>query len=102
MFSVRADFNERNTQRGSSLPGGAGGSCGHRAVAAPPSAISRCSGGTLPLFPSWAHQAATARLTRIGFLLGEGCPELAAAFREGLSRLGYAERRNIIIEARSS
>jgi putative ABC transport system substrate-binding protein len=61
-------------------------------------------GATLPLLPSWAHQTAPAAagLTRIGFLTGDGYPELAAAFRKELSRLGYTEGRNIVIEARFS
>jgi len=59
-------------------------------------------GGSLPLFPAWAHQAAPARPPRIGFLVGEGFPQLAAAFREELSRLGYIEGGNIVIEARFS
>jgi putative tryptophan/tyrosine transport system substrate-binding protein len=59
-------------------------------------------GGTLPLVASWAQQAAPARPTRIGFLLGQGYPELEASFREELSRLGYTDGKNILIEARIS
>jgi putative ABC transport system substrate-binding protein len=59
-------------------------------------------GGILPLFPSWVHQTAPPRPTRMGFLLGAGYPEMAAAFRNELSRLGYTEGRNIVIEARFS
>ena len=57
-------------------------------------------GGSLPFLPSWAIQTPPARLKRIGFLLGDGYPELAAAFRNELSRLGYTEGSDIVIEAR--
>ena len=59
-------------------------------------------GGALPLRPSLALQTAPARPKRIGFLLGDGYPELAAAFRSELSRLGYKEGGDIVIEARFS
>jgi putative ABC transport system substrate-binding protein len=52
------------------------------------------------LFPSWALQTAPARPKRIGFLLGNAYPELAEAFRNELSRLGYTEGRDVVIEAR--
>jgi putative ABC transport system substrate-binding protein len=57
-------------------------------------------GNTLTLFPSWALQTAPARPKRIGFLLGNAYPELAEAFRNELSRLGYTEGRDVVIEAR--
>jgi putative ABC transport system substrate-binding protein len=59
-------------------------------------------GGSLPLVPAWAQQAAPARPPRIGFLLGQGYPELEATFREEMSRLGYTEGKDIFIEARLS
>jgi putative ABC transport system substrate-binding protein len=54
------------------------------------------------LLHSRGVEAAAARPTRIGFLVGDSYPELAAAFRNELSRLGYAEGSDIIIEARFS
>jgi putative ABC transport system substrate-binding protein len=60
------------------------------------------AGGTLLWFRPWADQTVPPPPARIGFLLGEGYPELAAAFRNELSRLGYAEGGNIVIESRFS
>lgn len=57
-------------------------------------------GGALPLLPSEVLQTAPVRSKRIGYLLGDGYPELAAAFRDELSRLGYKEGSDIVIEAR--
>lgn len=59
-------------------------------------------GGALPLLPSWALQIAPARPKRVGFFNGDGYPDLAAAFRDELSRLGYKEGSDIVIEARFS
>lgn len=59
-------------------------------------------GGALPLLRSSALRNAPARPKRIGFLLGDGAPELAAAFRDELSRLGYKKGSDIVIEARFS
>src|SRR5262245_42696039 len=57
-------------------------------------------GGALPLLMAWAVETARIRPKRIGFLLGEGYPELEAAFRNELLRLGYSEGSDIVIEAR--
>jgi len=51
------------------------------------------------VLPACASRSRT-RPKRIGFLVGAGYPELAAAFRNELSRLGYAEGSDIVIEAR--
>lgn len=49
-----------------------------------------------------AHRSIPARAARIGFINGEGYPELVAAFESELSHLGYVEGRNITVERRIS
>ena len=59
-------------------------------------------GSALLAIPSRADPTMPPRAARIGFLAGDGYPELVGAFRDELSRLGYTESRNIVIESRFS
>ena len=43
-----------------------------------------------------------ARLARIGFAIGDGFPTLVEAFRSELTRLGYVEGQNLVLEERIS
>lgn len=51
---------------------------------------------------SCAHRDSASRVRRIGLLVGAGYPQLVAAFKSELSRLGYVEGENIVIEVRLS
>jgi len=57
-------------------------------------------GGALPLGAPWARQTASGGMIRIGYLTGEGYPELLAAFRSELRSLGFVEGENVAIETR--
>jgi len=54
--------------------------------------------GAVPLGAPWARQ--TGGMRRIGYLAGEGYPELLSAFRSELRRLGFVEGENVAIETR--
>jgi putative tryptophan/tyrosine transport system substrate-binding protein len=56
----------------------------------------------VPFLSSCVHRPIPARAPRIGFIIGEGYPDLVAAFESELSRLGYADGRNIHVERRIS
>jgi putative ABC transport system substrate-binding protein len=57
---------------------------------------------TLSLPGQTSSHTTTARVPRIGFLIGSGFPTLVAAFRDELRKLGYAEGDNLILEMRLS
>jgi putative tryptophan/tyrosine transport system substrate-binding protein len=58
-------------------------------------------GCALPVVPS-AQQAQSARVRRIGLVVGDDPEGLEAAFRETLRNRGYIEGQNLLIEARYS
>ena len=49
-----------------------------------------------------SHDLGRRRTPRIGFMIGNGYPEMVAAFRDELRRLGYVEGDNLILESRFS
>lgn len=55
-----------------------------------------------PLLSACAHRVPPKPIPRIGFLIGADRVEQAAAFKDELSRLGYIDGENIIIETRLS
>lgn len=60
------------------------------------------AGCAFPGLASCANNVSTPRVRRIGFLIGVGYPQLVAAFKDELSRRGYVEGENIVIEMRLS
>jgi putative ABC transport system substrate-binding protein len=56
--------------------------------------------GALPLARRWPGKTTSGRVTRIGYLTGEGYPELLAVFRSELRGLGFEEGENVAIEIR--
>lgn len=57
---------------------------------------------TAPVLMSCVHLSIEDTLPRIGFLAGEGFPDLLEAFYGELSRLGYAPGQNIFVTQRLS
>lgn len=57
-------------------------------------------GGALPLGAHWGRQASPGGMMRIGYLTGEGYPELLSAFLSELRRLGFVEGENVAIVTR--
>lgn len=57
-------------------------------------------GSALPLLGACAHEVAPPRRRRIGFIISNGYPQLVAAFKDELLRLGHIEGENLTIEMR--
>lgn len=59
-------------------------------------------GCALPLLTACVHDIRQRRARRIGFVIGADYPQLVAAFKEELRRLGYVEGENLVVEMRES
>jgi putative ABC transport system substrate-binding protein len=57
---------------------------------------------TTLLGPPLAARAQQPALPAIGYLSGAAIPTVGAAFRQGLSEMGYVEGQNVVIEGRSA
>ena len=55
-------------------------------------------GGALP-FTAFVRSSASARIPRVGFIVGDE-PRLVAAFTDALRALGYVHGRNVLLETR--